>query len=474
MKNKVFFKIYISIFIFSLLIYKAGAIEEITQGATLSVNDCIELAVKNSPEIQIYEQYVKMYESRVGQSKANYFPTIGASAGYDYNNSNTGMRNTNRKSFSTQVYLNQLIYSFGKVLTQVKMQKFYKIAAEFDLQNAILNTTNNVKSAYYAVLAAKANLDIQRANVLVNERQYNRTKAFYDEGLVSKIDLVNQEVYLSAAQINLVSAENTYQNSIVQLNNAMYTPNAPDYQIENTETFNFKNNYAEINLLNIANTTTREDGTIEPKEAVLTMQVEKTNILENYKFTKYPYTLEESIERGYKNRPDLLSMQATQDAVEQALKYTRKDYLPDLTGQVGYNWSNNTYYSSNGISLGAYLSMSNLNFMDIRMRIKESEAQLEIAKRNVELTKQNIYFEIQNAYINMIQLEKNIPLMQTKVRQTLENYELADARYEVGLGNFIELQDAKENYNNAQRDYVQTIYEYNVALTNLQTAMGEK
>ena len=74
----------------------------------------------------------------------------------------------------------------------------------------------------------------------------------------------------------------------------------------------------------------------------------------------------------------------------------------------------------------------------------------------------------------MIQLEKNIPLMKTKVKQTLENYELADARYEVGLGNFIELQDAKENYNNAQRDYVQTIYDYNVALTDLYTAMGEK
>lgn len=359
-------------------------------------------------------------------------------------------------------------------MTKVKMEKFYKIAAEYDLQTAILDVSNNIKSAYYAVLGAKANVDIQKANVLVNERQYNRTKAFFDEGLVSKIDLVNQEVYLSDAKINLVSAENLYQNAIVQLNNAMSIVNAPDYNIENTETFNFKSNYAEVNLLNIANTTTKADGTIEPKEAVLTMQVEKTNILENYKFTVYPYTLEESIERAYKNRPDLLSMQATKDAVNENLKYAKKSYLPDLTGSVGYNWGNNNYYSTNGITLGAYLTMSNLNIMDTNLMIKESKAQLEVAEQNVELVKQNIYFEVQNAYINMIQLEKNIPLMQTKVKQTLENYELADARYEVGLGNFIELQDAKENYNNAQRDYVQTIYKYNVALTDLQTAMGEK
>ena len=454
--------------------FKALAIDEIKKGVTLSVDDCIELAIKNSPQIQIYEQQIKMQDYKVGQSKASYFPTIGASIGHDYGNTDVGYRATQSKTSTARVSLNQLIYSFGKVFSQVKMQKFYKIAAEYDLQTAILNTTNNVKSAYYAVLASKANVDIQKANVQVNERQYDRTKAFFDEGLVSKIDLVNQEVYLSDAKIGLVSAENLYQNSIVNLNNAMYVVNAPEYNIENTETFNFKNNYAEINLLNVANTTTKEDGTVEPKNAVLTTQVEKTNILDNYKFTKYPYTLDESVERAYKNRPDLLSMQATKDAVNEALKYTKKSYLPNLTGSVGYNWMNNSHYSSNGISLGAYLSMSNLNVMDTNLRIKESKAQLEIANQNVELVKQNIYFDVQNAYINMIQLEKNIPLLQTKVRQTLENYELADARYEVGLGNFIELQDAKENYNNAQRDYVQTIYKYNVALTDLQTAMGEK
>ncbi len=466
--------LYITVLILFIFNCSAKAIEEITQGSTLSVNDCVELAIKNSPQIQIYQEYIDIQNSRVGQSKSSYFPTLGASVGYDFANTENKYRSNHSNNSSAKVALNQLIYSFGKVFSQIKMQKFYKIAAEYDLQNAILDTSNNVKSAYYAVLAAKANVDIQKANVMVNERQYNRTKAFFDEGLVSRIDLVNEEVYLSDAKISLVSAENVYQNAIVNLNNAMYIVNAPDYNIENTETFNFKNNYAEVNLINIANTTTKDDGTIEPKEAVLTTQVEKTNILENYKFTTYPYTMEESVERAYKNRPDLLSMEATQNAVKETLNYTKKEYFPNLTGSVGYNWQNNSYYSSNGITLGAYLSTNNLNIMETKLKIKENKSQLEIAKKNVDLVKQNIYFDVQSAYINMIQLEKNIPLMQTKVKQTLENYELADARYEVGLGNFIELQDAKENYNNAQRDYVQTIYRYNVALTDLQTAMGER
>ena len=72
----------------------------------------------------------------------------------------------------------------------------------------------------------------------------------------------------------------------------------------------------------------------------------------------------------------------------------------------------------------------------------------------------------------MIQLEKQIPLLESKVRQTLENLELADGRYEVGLGDYIQLQDARVNYNNAQNTYVQTIYNYNVARATLEQAIA--
>ena len=441
---------------------------------SLSLSKCIEMAIFNAGAVRRAYMNYEMATNSVGIAKSAYIPTLSAGIGLNVTDNNHANRGVTSRTFpSVSATLNQLIWDFGKTNALIRMSKFNKIMAKFQLEALLCDIIYETQTAYYGVLASKSYVDVEKANVQINHRDYNRTKAFFDEGLVSKIDLVNQEVYLSDAKIGLINAENLYQNSIVNLNNAMYVVNAPEYNIENTETFNFKSNYAEVNLLNVANTTTKEDGTVEPKDAVLSTQVEKTDILENYKFEKYPYTLEESVERAYANRPDLLSMQATQNAVEEALKYTKKSYLPDLTGSVGYNWNNNTNYSTNGVSVGAYLSMNNLNIMDTKLRIKESKAQLTIAEQNVELIKQNIYFDVQNSYINMMQLEKNIPLLQTKVKQTLENYELADARYEVGLGNFIELQDAKENYNNAQRDYVQTIYKYNVALTDLHTAMGE-
>ena len=72
----------------------------------------------------------------------------------------------------------------------------------------------------------------------------------------------------------------------------------------------------------------------------------------------------------------------------------------------------------------------------------------------------------------MKQLEKRIPLMARKVEQTLENFELADGRYTIGLGNFIELQDAQTNYNNAQLEFVQIVFKYNVAKEEFLKSMG--
>ena len=62
--------------------------------------------------------------------------------------------------------------------------------------------------------------------------------------------------------------------------------------------------------------------------------------------------------------------------------------------------------------------------------------------------------------------------MNSKVKATLENFELADGRYSVGLNNYVELQDALTNYNNAQLSYVEAVFNYNVARETLLKSMG--
>ncbi len=452
----------------------AIAIENVSieKNAILNIKDCIELALKNSPAVKKAKYNYGLAKNNVTISKSAFFPTIGIGTGYyaaQNATSNSLMRNGNINYYSAEASIQQLIFDFGKTNADIKMNKFNMITALYNFDYTVLETIFGVKTNYYGVLAAKASVDINKANVQINERNYQRTKAYFEEGIKSKIDLVNAEVNLSDSKVSLVEAEKSYQNALVKLNNSMYIAFAPEYEIENTETFNFTSNYAPVNLEKISES---KDISAPPKDvnnAFLTSQVQKIDVLQDYKFEPFPYTFEEAVKIAYKNRPDLKAFDSTLSAMKEALKYTKRAYLPELSARGGYGYRDTNNTNSFNVSLN--LSTS-LNILSTKKEIDNAKIQVDIAQNEIDLTKQDIYFAVQDAYINMKQLEKQIPLIAVKVKQTLENFELADGRYAVGIGDYIQLQDAKVNYNNAQHEYVQTVYNYNVARANLEKAMA--
>lgn len=449
----------------------AFAIEQMSveKNAILNIKDCITIALQNSPKIKKARYNYGIAKGNLGIAKSEYFPTLGIGTGYNITDNNNNRRSTNTNIYSAEANINQLIWNFGKTNANIRMYNFDRVAALYEFEDMVLETIFGVKINYYGVLAAKATLDVNRANVQINERNYQRTKAYFEEGIKSKIDLVNAEVYLSDSKVTLVESEKAYKNALVQLNNSMYIAFTPEYEIENTETFNFQNNYAPVNLEKIDE---KKDLSKPPKDvnnAFLTSQVEKINVLDNYKFKPFPYTFEESVNLAYKNRPDLKAYDATLKAMQESLKYTKREYLPEISATAGYGYRDQ--YNTNSFNVGINLS-SNVNIKGQKHKIDNAKIQVQLAENEIDQAKQDIYFEVQNLYINMMQLEKQIPLLAVKVKQTLENFELADGRYAVGLGDYIELQDAKVNYNNAQVSYVQTVYNYNVARANLERAIA--
>ncbi len=441
--------------------------------AVYDLNACVQKALENSPNIRKYRGYLKAAKSRVSQAKTDFFPTITAGTGYGYNGmSGNKINSTSEGMYSASASLNWLIFNFGKSNAKIDMQKFYAISSQNDLDNVILQTIYNVRTNYYAVLAAKAYVNIQDEYVKLNERQYQRTKAYFEEGLKSKIDLVNSEVYLSEAKISLIDAKNTYDSSIISLNNSMYILDSPDYSIKNTETFNFKSDTVEVSLKDVS----KDERYSVPEsvsDAVLTSSVEKADILQNYTFKPFPYNFEDSVKYAKEHRPDLKALYATEKAIQKALLYAKRDYYPAITASAGYDFKDNSKSAyTNGLNAGAYLNFPVINGANTKFKIDEAKANLDVAKDSVDMAEKDLYFEVQKAYINMKKLEKQVPLQQVKVRQTLENFELADGRYEVGLADFIELQDAKVNYNNAQREYVKIIFDYNVARAKLELAIA--
>lgn len=450
------------------------ALEDINvqRGSVLSLNDCISIALNHNPAIKNARYNYGISKSNVGVARSEFFPTVGVGTGYSYNTTSSSKINTDTNAYTVQATLNQLLWNFGRTNANIKMQKFYLIADEYNFYNTVRETTFNVKQKYYEVLAARATVLINKAYVQINERNYQRTKAYFDEGIKSKIDLVNAEVTLSDSKIQLVQAENSYKNSLVNLNNAMYLVNAPAYSISGTEVFNNVNdNVAPVDLTKITKPSDKEISKlpVNVKDAKLTSSVETLELLTDYKVDEFPYSFEECMKMAYKNRADLKAYNSTLDAVKQNLLFVKRNYYPELSASAGYGFRNTN--STNSLNVGLNLS-SSVNIMNQKYKVDAAKYQVDIAENSLNQLNQDIFFEVQNAYINMVELEKQIPLLAVKVRQTLENYELAEGRYYVGLGDYIQLQDAKVNYNNAQCSYIETIYKYNVARANLESVIA--
>jgi outer membrane protein TolC len=296
----------------------------------------------------------------------------------------------------------------------------------------------------------------------------------FDEGLKSKIDVVNAEVNLADSKIQLVDAQKSLATNVLALKNSMYYSEDKHFIVQNTENFGFlKADYKKkMQSLDEAKPSTVNLKKNEEGLIMLTSGIEHNDIIQDYEISPLKLTRQEAVDEAMKNRPDLKSNRMLVKVQEESLKAIKRSYAPDVTADLTWGYTKNESTYTSPFQVGASMGLGSINPVGVHYQIKQGEAYLDIANHNINVAKQDIYWEVQENYINMRQLERKIPLMSQKVKASLENFELADGRYSVGLNNYVELQDALANYNNAQLSFVQAVFEYNVARETLRKSMG--
>lgn len=444
--------------------------------SVMSIQECVNYAIEHNPNLAVALQHINASKAGIGQQRANFAPRLTAKVNYNHlDNRGSRIANTHNDSIGFTAGISQLIWDFGKTTAKINMAKYDTLSAQYDYDYDILNIVYNVKMNYYRVLMSLANLDIYEQNVRINTLNYDRTKAMFEEGLKSKIDVVNAEVNLADAKIQLVEAQNNLATNVLALKNSMYYSESKDFIVQNTENFGFlKADYKKkMQSLDEVKPSgyhfkKNEDGLI-----MLTSGIEHNDIIQDYVFNPFKLSKQDAVDKAIKNRPDLKSNRMLAKVQEESLKSIKRSYAPELTADLGWSYTKNESTYTSPFNVGASMGLGSINPYGIHWQVKEGEAYLDIANHNINIAKSDIYWEVQENYVNMRQLERKIPLMSQKVKATLENFELADGRYSVGLNNYVELQDALTNYNNSQLSFVEAVFEYNVARETLLKSMGE-
>ena len=408
----------------------------IKDGSSLSMIDCVASAFKNSPKIKRKKYYLDIAKSNVGIARAQYFPVIGAGVGfYNENNSNSIYYNNHYRELpNVGVTINKMVWDFGRTTAQIKMEEFYKLGAEYEFIDSLCSTLFDVKEKYYNLLKAQAIMQVAENNVEINKNFVKLAK--------KNPDILTAKLNLSEAEVELIKAQNDYYNAKVDLNNSMYLDSQPDYSIENTKTFNFQNDYDY--------STNKEPDTFS--EYV-------------FKFSR-----DKAVQMAYDNSPDLQVLISTRKAMEQSLVFIKRAYFPELSANAGYGYRNTNEASNNSLQVGVNLN-SRVNLMELKHSIKGADAQVKLADNEITLFKKDLYYEVKRAFNNFDKTKRQIPTAQVASKQALDNLKTVEAKYKSGELNYVALQDARKDYIAAVERYINSLYDYNMSLIQVEMAM---
>ena len=96
-----------------------------------------------------------------------------------------------------------------------------------------------------------------------------------------------------------------------------------------------------------------------------------------------------------------------------------------------------------------------------------------VIRAQEEAQRQQVALDVEQAYLRLVELQERIKANEAAANAAKENLDLANGRYQVGVGSIIEVTDAQTLYSDAQTTYVRALYEYKIADAQLVRAIGQ-
>ncbi len=413
----------------------------------LSFEEAISRALKNNPQIMSLKAQEDIYKNKGRQAFSSFLPQLNASALYKRTTANspaqvglkipsslssmtssiTGKRESmdSYNNYSLGLTLNQLIYDFGKTDGQYESTQFMVRSAKEDIKS---NSDALVINLYQTVLNYTLNRELYDAAIQYEKQMENHiemAKAQVKAGLRTDIDILKAETDLYNAKLNTLGLKNTLKLLKINLKN----------------------------LLGIADETDIE---ILPPDKY----EEKADISKN----NYEYI---------KNRPEYVSYKNKIESLRSSLKVARSGYFPYLylTGGLTYSGyeADNMVYNWN---VGLGLNWNLFSGFYTAGYEEELRAQIRMYEALLDQTIQGLYLEIENFRILYEEAEQRLNLNKILLKTAEESLRLTEARYNSGLGTFIEVSDVQNVYINAKNSYIKAEYDLILSAIRLKKAIG--
>jgi outer membrane protein len=447
---KQYCRTYIS-FLLSVCLFAFG--QSVQAESRLTLPECVSLAMKNNPAMQITEANIEKSQWSLKEAKAyngvtlNYNLLYGRSdqAPSWYNNTTakypvsvnpqTGglidypAWSNNYTFYDQQLKLQLPLYTGKKLESVAEMAKNGKAAMDLERASTKQQLALEVTNSYYNALQAINLRNVAQQAVDDFKVHLTNVQYEYDVGNVALSDVLQTEVRLANARNNLIKAQNAVKMSRYKLNKVI-----------------------EINLTD--DTELEDSITREP----------------------YTATLDDSLKEAFKNRVEIQQAKLKIAMAKEKIKIAHSDSLPTVSAVAMENISDTSPSSSKhntDWTVGVNVSFNVFDNQITKNKTEGAKAELTVVIQQERQLEDAITLEVSNTYLNVTEAAERIKNNQVAVNQSERDYAMAQERYHAGIGTNLDVMDAEVAMTQAKTNYVVALYDYSNSRAQLSKAMGK-
>jgi len=404
---------------------------------TLTLVEAKAIALKNHPQVLAAQLTALASYQMVREIRSAYFPILsgnvsGAAASPNIRIGAGFFTNPRILSrFAQGITVSQLITDSGRTPNLVQSSRLQARAEDENAQATRYDVLLRVVEAYFGALRAQVLVKVAQETVAARQLVVDQVTALAQSKLKSQLDLSFANVNLAEAKLLLIGAQDNLDKSFAELSRALGL-----------------------------------------------QQEQRYTLVEEPLPSPAPPDSNQLVQEAMNQRPELLSERFTRDAAYKFEKAERDLSYPtvSLAGAAGFMpevWNPTptspipNYFD--GAVINLQIPVFNGHLFAARRAAASLKAQAEDQKlRDLEDT---IARDVRSAWADSTTAYQRLSVTDQLLQQTNLALDLAQSRYQLGLGSIVELSQAQLNQTQAQIEQASAKYEYQsqAALLEYQT-----
>jgi outer membrane protein len=408
---------------------------------TLSLQDCIAMALQNSTAVLKGNNDVALAGTQVLAAYGQYLPNVQAAGGYNYDLGNnfyasTGpyLAYTARSAYNYQLTSSINIFTGYYNYSSFKAAKLNKNVAELSLERAKQAIELDITQSFLQVILDRKLVLLDSNNLVVSLQREQQLQMLTDVGRRARTDLYQQQAQTSSDQLLLINAHSRLKNDKILLLQKLRIDSSDSYDIEDMAI---------------------EDGAEAARYG----------------------SVEDLVQEGLRTRVDLRGADLTVQASDWDIKKFRSGYLPVVSvgGGLYNNGGSYNALTVNGIDEMPGSQTSQLtqlykntyglvginavwNIFD-RYATKSNVAAARIVSDNARIDKEDTRIGVvanirmaHNDYVNAVQQMETVGKGLEAAQQA---FDAVNARYQQGATDFITESNAQQVLLQAQQNKIE-------------------